>query len=713
MKTKGAFFLASIILTSGFCLAVTVLPQNAVAATLYVGGAGPGNYTLIQDAIDAAFPWDMIYVYSGTYYEHLTIPKRLSLIGEDKTTTIIDGSGTSTVVRISDDGVVFTGFTVRNSGTGFGDEGLYLGMVQNCHIEGNIVNNTETGIFLRNSHYNTIANNTVQNSDDGIYLSVSDHNTVTYNDVSSIALLGINVGGSAYNVVSHNHASSGWEALSVYGSNNNTVTNNTAVNSDVGLSIVSSAYTMAFNNTLTGNEYGIQIWYDYNNTIAHNSISQSAKVGIYPYKTDNNTIENNSVLDNKWGMYLYVSDNITIRSNKVSLNTDDGIYLEYSNSSTITGNDITSNGDIGCYISSSFNNKVYHNNLLDNSIFDAVDFMGLNTWDDGYPSGGNYWGKYSGEDEKSGPNQDQPGYDGIGDSPQIVYGGPNEDRYPLMHPSGETPPYSPYKPRFVNATEGDEQVVLNWTAPIFDGGAPVTNYRIYRGTSIGSIQFLVEVDNALTYTDSPLTNGRQYYYRVSAKNSAGEGPLTDWISVIPNAPPNQRPNGIVTHPSPGETVSGTCAIEGDASDPDGTVERVDIRIGDGSWHTATGTDFWSFDWDTTSHSNGDYSIQIRIWDGQDFSTELSIPVTVDNPDDPISTWGWTPIPLLIVLIAIVIVVAALMLRRRRKMREYARQEPQLEEPEGLPPPPPDMPEEELPPPPPDFEEDIPPPPRPE
>ncbi len=143
MKTKGAFFLASILLTSGFSLAVTVLPQNALAAALYVGGTGPGNHTLIQDAIDAASPLDSIYVYSGTYYEHLTIPKRLSLIGEDETTTIIDGGGTGRVVRISGDGVVLTGFTVRNSGTGGGDRGISLSMTQDCFIDGNIVIHSE------------------------------------------------------------------------------------------------------------------------------------------------------------------------------------------------------------------------------------------------------------------------------------------------------------------------------------------------------------------------------------------------------------------------------------------------------------------------------------------------------------------------------------------------------------------------------------------
>jgi len=57
----------------------------------------------------------------------------------------------------------------------------------------------------------------------------------------------------------------------------------------------------------------------------------------------------------------------------------------------------------------------------------------INTWDDGYPSGGNYWSDDTHEtvDEKSGPKQDQPGSDGIADTPYII-NDYNRDRYPLM-----------------------------------------------------------------------------------------------------------------------------------------------------------------------------------------------------------------------------------------------------------------------------------------
>jgi nitrous oxidase accessory protein NosD len=59
-----------------------------------------------------------------------------------------------------------------------------------------------------------------------------------------------------------------------------------------------------------------------------------------------------------------------------------------------------------------------------------------NQFDDGYPSGGNFWSDYSGVDQCSGPAQDVcPDPDGIGDTGFSV-GGPSSDvdRYPLMRP---------------------------------------------------------------------------------------------------------------------------------------------------------------------------------------------------------------------------------------------------------------------------------------
>ena len=58
-----------------------------------------------------------------------------------------------------------------------------------------------------------------------------------------------------------------------------------------------------------------------------------------------------------------------------------------------------------------------------------------NFWDNSYPSGGNYWSDYTGVDLYWGPNQDQPGSDGIGDTPYII-DDDNQDNYPFMSEYG-------------------------------------------------------------------------------------------------------------------------------------------------------------------------------------------------------------------------------------------------------------------------------------
>jgi len=49
-------------------------------------------------------------------------------------------------------------------------------------------------------------------------------------------------------------------------------------------------------------------------------------------------------------------------------------------------------------------------------------FLQLFFWDDGYPSGGNYWSDYAGVDADG---------DGIGDTPYVIDEN-NTDRYPLI-----------------------------------------------------------------------------------------------------------------------------------------------------------------------------------------------------------------------------------------------------------------------------------------
>ncbi len=98
------------------------------------------------------------------------------------------------------------------------------------------------------------------------------------------------------------------------------------------------------------------------------------------------------------------------------------------------------------------------------------------------------------------------------------------------------------------------------------------------------------------------------------------------IDAIINSPPTVK----ITTPFEDQTVSDTIIIEGTASDSDGTVLKVEVKITDGDWVNATGTMSWSYIWDTTSVSNGNYRIHARSFDGTFYSMEQLVNITVDN-----------------------------------------------------------------------------------
>ena len=88
--------------------------------TLYVGGSGSGNYTKIQDAIDNTSDGDTVFVYndSSPYYEHVIVNITINLYGEDRNSTVIDGSNSGTVIWVLADWVNIKGFTIQSGFSG-------------------------------------------------------------------------------------------------------------------------------------------------------------------------------------------------------------------------------------------------------------------------------------------------------------------------------------------------------------------------------------------------------------------------------------------------------------------------------------------------------------------------------------------------------------------------------------------------------------------
>ncbi|MBE3137036.1 MAG: right-handed parallel beta-helix repeat-containing protein [Thermoplasmata archaeon] len=142
------------------------------------------------------------------------------------------------------------------------------------------------------------------------------------------------------------------------------------------------------------------------------------------------------------GLYAYFSSGLEIKNCTVHNNKQQGLYLYHSSSgSEIANNSIYTNGLYGIYLKYNSACHLYHNNFVNNTPYNAYD-INPSTWDDGYPSGGNFWDDYTGTDIFQGPGQNISGSDGIGDTPytNIAGGSGNQDDYPLMNPTKDDIP---------------------------------------------------------------------------------------------------------------------------------------------------------------------------------------------------------------------------------------------------------------------------------
>ncbi len=153
--------------------------------------------------------------------------------------------------------------------------------------------------------------------------------------------------------------------------------------------------------------------------------------GFYWFGINNVTLENTNIEYFEYGIGLESSSSNSISGNNITANIFYGIGLGFSSGNTLSGNNIANNAD-GIVLEYSSNNRVFHNNLI-NDANQVYSSNSVNVWDEGYPSGGNYWSDYTGEDTHSGQHQNLPGNDGLGDTPYII-DADNRDNYTLMEP---------------------------------------------------------------------------------------------------------------------------------------------------------------------------------------------------------------------------------------------------------------------------------------
>lgn len=191
--------------------------QYTLSTTWTVDDEGDGDFTSIQDAIDAATDGDIIEVYSGTYYEHVIIGKELEVLGidaelgsgSDTGKPVVDGSGVGDVVAILKEAgglhenAEFSGFIVQNSGSS-NNRGVYVYWMSVFIIRDNDVLDNSIGIFVERSDRGQITRNTVTNNKWGIIFESADHNTINENVIEDNYEYGMKLDKSPYNAVNLN-----------------------------------------------------------------------------------------------------------------------------------------------------------------------------------------------------------------------------------------------------------------------------------------------------------------------------------------------------------------------------------------------------------------------------------------------------------------------------------------------------------------------------
>jgi len=209
-----------------------------------------------------------------------------------------------------------------------------------------------------------------------------------------------------------------------------------------GIYLLDSDDVNVYQNKLLNNHIGILILSS-NCKISDNTITDNAAAGIF-ITGSGNTAESNLIARNDLGIEITSGSDNLIQSNDVLNNKRIGALIIGSTDNVFVGNNLVGQNETDAYgiqLGSYDGGNLFYNNDFENNhvhVEGGDSALVTNLWDNGYPSGGNYWDTYEGADNYRGFGQNETESDGIGDARHQITAA-NVDRYPLMQPVRPNP----------------------------------------------------------------------------------------------------------------------------------------------------------------------------------------------------------------------------------------------------------------------------------
>jgi parallel beta-helix repeat protein len=275
----------------------------------------------------------------------------------------------------------------------------------------------------------TVQNLTLTSNGQGILMTSTTNSIITMNSITG-NVRGIRFFSSSNNIISDNSISENrGSGIGLDDSSNSNIIfgNIVTANGRYGIWLfLHSNFNNVSGNYISKNLYGLllPLFSDFNNIYENEIVNND--LGVWFESSSNNTLCGNEIRDNGDGIWLYSSSNFnSINENNIT-DSQYGLFLfNSSNYNNIFGNNITEN-ELGVWLDSSSDNMFFHNNFDNDQ--QIMSENSINIWDDGYPSGGNYWSDYASKY----PNSTEVDGSGIAETPYSIDEN-NQDRYPLIN----------------------------------------------------------------------------------------------------------------------------------------------------------------------------------------------------------------------------------------------------------------------------------------